>query len=249
MKSFATPIIWILVLLISGVMLTRRTRLRRGGRIGWYAILVGTLLLFVLSLGLTAKLLVYSLECQYRPARPEVVETLDTIVVLGDCARPSGGLRTQAELGGDTYGRLFTGLRAFRNSGASLLALCGGSPRQSAESEAEVMKEVAVCLGCPSDRILTETRSQNTRQNAAYLANLLPTGSQRRIGLVTSATHMLRAENVFKRQFPDDIIVPIPRNYLYNPVRLSVKIFVPSVEALRRSTVALQEWIGLLWYW
>jgi uncharacterized SAM-binding protein YcdF (DUF218 family) len=140
------------------------------------------------------------------------------------------------------------GVRALKESGAGLLAVCGGRPWEGAESEAEVMESVAVRIGCPPDRILTETQSHDTMQNATCLAELLPPGRNRRIGLVTSATHMLRAEKVFQRQFPDDVIVPLATNYLYDPVRLSAGTFVPRVEALRQSTVALHEWIGILWY-
>jgi len=247
-KSLATPIVWIAALLVVGVILTRRARKKGGSGIGWYAVLVGTLLLLALSFKPTAKALVYSLECRYRPAQPGVLETLDTVVVLGYCARPSGGLRVAAELAGDAYGRLFAGVKAFKESGANLLALCGGRSREDTESEAEVMKAVALYMGCPRDKILTETRSHDTMQNAAYLAELLPAGQNRRIGLVTSAWHMLRAEKVFKGQFPNDTIVPVPTNYLYDPVRWSAGTFVPSVEALRQSTVALHEWIGIAWY-
>lgn len=132
--------------------------------------------------------------------------------------RPSGGLRSEVELGGDALGRLCGGVRAFRDSVASLLASCGGGSRKDTEGEAQVIKAVAVYMGCPEDRILAETQSHNTMQNAACLAELLPAGQQRHIGLVTSATHTLRAEKVFRRQFPDDIIVPIPTDYSYDPV-------------------------------
>ena len=248
LKSIATPVVWILALLIVGVILTRRPRKKGTFRIGWYAALAGTLLLLALSFKPVAKTLTYSLECRYSPAPLEILETLDTIVVLGCCVRPSGGLRAEAELCGDAYGRLLGGVRAFKKSGASLLAFCGGCSREGAESEAQVMKAVAVYIGCPEDMILTETKSHNTMQNAAYLAELLPPEQTRRIGLVTSATHMLRAEKVFRKHFPGDTIVPIPTNYSYDPVIWTPHIIIPSVTALKQSAVVLHEWIGILWY-
>jgi uncharacterized SAM-binding protein YcdF (DUF218 family) len=127
-----------------------------------------------------------------------------------------------------------------------LLAFCGGP---STQSEAELMKAMAVdCLGIAPDRILTETRSRNTKENAALLAPLLPAGQGRRLGLVTSATHMRRSHAVFRGQFPHDTIVPIPVHSTYDPVGWSVESIIPSVNDLKRSAIALHEWIGLPWY-
>jgi len=201
-KSLATPIVWILALLILGMVLTRNLRKERRFRIGWFVMLLGVLLLLSLSLGPIANILVYSLECQYRPASFEILKTLDTVVVLGAGSHPSGGLRSEAELGGIAYSRLYNGMKALKQSDVNLLGLCGGCSTGDLESDAEVMKAVAVYMGVPSEKILTETQSNNTMENAVRLAALLPAGDKRRIGLVTSATHMLRAEKVFKKQFP-----------------------------------------------
>jgi len=246
-KSLATPIVWVMALLILGLVLTRHLRKERRFRIGWFVMLLGVLLLLSLSLRPIANILVYSLECQYNPASSEILKTLDTIVVLGAGSYPSGGLRTEAELSGTTYSRLYNGVKAFKQSDANLLGLCGG-PIGDPKSDAEVMKAVAVYMGVPSDNILTETQSNNTMENAVRLAALIPAGEKRCIGLVTSATHMLRAEKVFRNQFPDHTIVPVPTNYMYDKTVWSVKTAIPSVGALEQSTIAIHEWIGILWY-
>ena len=247
-KSLATPIVWILALLILGLVLTRHLRKERRFRIGLFVMLLGVLLLLSLSLRPIANILVYSLECQYSPASSEILNTLDTVVVLGAGSHSSGGLRTEAELSGTTYSRLYNGVKAFKQSDANLLGLCGGRSIGDPESEAEVMKAVAVYMGVPSDNILTETQSNNTMENAVRLAELLPAGKKRCIGLVTSATHMLRAEKVFRKRFPEYTIVPIPTNYMYDKTVWSVNQAIPSVGALEQSTIALHEWIGILWY-
>jgi len=66
---------------------------------------------------------------------------------------------------------------------------------------------------------------------------------------VTSALHMLRAERVFREQFPNDTIVPIPVNYIYSHRRPELKDFVPSTYALSMSNDVLHELLGLLWYY
>jgi len=244
-NSLATPIVWVLALLILGLFFSRRKRAKIRSGAGWYLVLAGTLMLLMLSVRPIANLLTYSLECRYTPPASEVLRSLDIVVVLGGGARSACGLRREAEPSGPSYSRLYNGVRTFQQSNASLLAFCGGPPE---DAEAEVMKALAVSMGVHADRILTETQSFNTMQNAVCLARLLPAGKGRRIGLVTSATHMLRSEKVFKREFPEDTIIPIPVNYTYDPFVWASNTFIPSSSALDESTVALHEWIGILWY-
>jgi uncharacterized SAM-binding protein YcdF (DUF218 family) len=247
-KSLSTPVIWVLILLTLGLVLSRGKRRRAYPRAGQGMIFAGALVLLVFSLSPVSDLLAYSLESRYSLPPAEVLRSLDVLVILGGGLYTSGGLRTQADLMEPTYSRVYNGVRIFEESGASLLALTGGGSDKSVDSEAAAMKAVAVSMGVPEDKILTETRSHDTMQNAAFLAELLPKGTGRQIGLVTSATHMLRSHRVFRRQFPEDIIVPVPVNYTYTPMVWAPGSFIPSATALHQSTVALHEWIGLLWY-
>ncbi len=247
-KSFTTPLVWALVLLVLGAALTRPGQRKRLFAAGRLLLLLGILLLAGLSLKPVANALTYPLESRYPPPSPEALNQLDVIVVLGGGMRPSGALRQEADLDEFSYPRFCRAVRVLRQNNAGLLAFCGGPPWPEAESEAEVMKTIALDLGVPAEKMLTETESHNTFQNLANLARLLPAGQGRRIGLVTSAMHMRRSVGVFARQFPHDTVVPIPVDYSYDPNRLIQRAFVPSVRHLEQSTSALHEWIGLLWY-
>jgi uncharacterized SAM-binding protein YcdF (DUF218 family) len=205
-------------------------------------------LLVVLSLHPVANWLSYPLESQYRMPPPEALRGLNLVVVLGGGSLPAGYLRQEAELGWYSYPRFYHAVCVFRDSHAGLLAFCGGPPREGAESEAQIMKTMALRLGVPEDQILAETTSHTTFENLANLARLLPPGQGRRIGLVTSALHMRRSCKVFAGQFPRDTLVPIPVHCTYDPVGWSQGSFVPSAGNLEQSTAALHEWIGLLWY-
>jgi uncharacterized SAM-binding protein YcdF (DUF218 family) len=248
-KALATPVLWVLILLCLGLVLSRRKRRHAHPKVAWWAVLAGMLVLLVFSLSPVSNLLTYSLESMYAPPPTHVLRDLDILVILGGGLYSRGGLRAEADLPGPTYSRAYQGIRLFKDSGARLLALCGGGSGQPADSEADTMKAMALQMGVPEDRILTETQSLNTRQNAAFLAELLPREAGRRIGLVTSATHMLRSQRVFQRQFPDTVIVAVPVNYTYDPMVWAPRTFIPSVDALQESSVALHEWFGLLWYW
>jgi uncharacterized SAM-binding protein YcdF (DUF218 family) len=253
LKSFATPMLWVLTLLALGLILTRQSRRRdprprASMRAFRLLLLLSIVLLAGLSLKPVANLLTYPLESQYQPPSAQALSGLDVVVVLGGGLNPSGYLRREAELGRYAYPRFYHGVRIFRENHAGLLAFCGGSPRPGAESEAETMKAMALHLGVPEDRILAETASRTTFENIANLARLLPAGQGRRIGLVTSAIHMWRSHRVLAGQFPNDTIVPIPVYFTYDPAGWSQESLVPSVSNLEQSSMALHEWIGLLWY-
>jgi uncharacterized SAM-binding protein YcdF (DUF218 family) len=247
-KSFTTPLIWVLVLLALSLILARPGRRKRLVTIGRWSLLLGTVLLFSFSLNPVANVLAYPLESQYRFPPPEVLDTLDIVVVLGGGAHPPGPLRPQAELSRYSYPRFYHSVRIFRQSHAQLLAFCGGPIRKGAVSEGETMKAMAVGLGIPQEKILAETTSRTTFENITNLRRLLPAGQNRRIGLVTAAAHMRRAYGVFCRQFPDDVVVPIPVQATYDPRGWDYRGLVPNAHNLDRSSTALHEWIGLLWY-
>lgn len=253
LKSFATPMLWVLTLLVLGWVLTRQTRRgdatrRVSARVGRLLLLTGIVLLIALSLSPVANLLTYPLESRYQPPPPEALSGLDVVIVLGGGSYPSGYLRQEAELGEQAYPRFYHGVRVFRDGHAGLLAFCGGPPREGAQSEANTMKAMAMRLGVPEERILAETQSHTTFENIANLARLLPAGQGRRMGLVTSAIHMWRSHKVLVGQFPHDTIVPIPVHCTYDPTGWSRYSIVPSAGNLGQSTMALHEWIGLLWY-
>ena len=247
-KSFAAPLIWVLLSLSLGLIFMKLSRKRVLPTLGRYLVLFGTLTLLLLSFPPFANVLTYSLESRVSVPTVEALDTLDVVVVLGGGGRPSGGLRKEAELADQSYPRLYHGVRLFREGHADLLAFCGGEIREGKESEAEIMKVMAMQLGVPEDKIVTETNSRNTMENASGLAQQLPAESGRRIGLVTTATHMFRSAQTFRLQFPNDTIVPIPVHHHYDPDPWRIKGLRPSVTALEESTAAIHEWIGLLWY-
>jgi len=247
LKSFATPVVWFLLLTLSGLLLARYARQRLLSRIGWCLTLTSALLLYALSLKPVVNLLTYPLESRYQ-CPPGRRGSLDVVVVLSGGMYSSGGLRGAADLTGDGYPRFWHGVEAFKKSGARRLVFCGGRPNDGGESEPEVMRAMALDLGVPQECIITETRSRNTMESAIALAQLLGPGQDRGIGLVTSATHMRRSYAAFTEQLPHDTIVPIPAQYMYYPMGWCTKSFVPYASNLEQSTRALHEWIGILWY-
>lgn len=236
-KSISTPVVWILLLLVLSLILCRPPHKKAASKVGWLCTLFATLLLYLLSIEPMANWLVYPLEAKYTLPSKEVLADLDVVAVLGGGSYPSGYGRPYYELSDDAYARVLTGVAVFRQSHAGRLVFCG----------TRAMKPLALQLGVPESDVLEECDSANTMENAARLAELLPFGENRRIGVVTSAVHLSRAESAFKACFPRDTIVPIPANYL-RVCEGGVKAVIPSAAHFERSTRALHEWIGILWY-
>lgn len=248
LKSTASPIVWVLVLIALGLILAKRLRKKPAPKVGWFLVLSGLLILYLFSINPVSKLLAYSLECRYEPPSEEVLSTLDVVIILGGGMRTSGGFRQCPEASGITYSRLCNGIRIFKRSGAGTLVLSGSGLTQSTQSEAGVMKALAIELGVQEDKIVAEAKSRNTMDQAVKLAELLSATKNKRIGLVTSALHMMRSERAFKSRFPDHTIVPVPVSYLYTPPKCRIKTVIPSAGALLESTCAVHELIGMIWY-
>jgi len=247
-ESIATPIVCVLVLMVLGLILELRQQRKRLCFVGRILIIAAGLVLYLFSIPAISDRLLCSLESQHRQPDVEVLSSLDLVVVLGAGYHPSGGFRESAEPSGLAYARVFGGVKAFKNSKAGVLALCGGGDDETGETEADVMKTLAMALGVREDKIITEGRSQNTMENATELKRLLVTKGQRRIGLATSALHMPRSERVFRQVFAEDTIVPLPVGYLYKPSKRCLESMIPSSVALQTSTEAIHEWVGMLWY-
>jgi len=248
LKSACTPIVWVLALIALGLIFVKCLRKKSTPKLGWFLVFSGSLVLYFFSINPVSRLLVYSLESRYRLPCDEVLATLDVVIVLGGGMRASGGFREYPEMGPITYSRLVNGVNIFKRSGAKTLILSGGGPIRTTESEGAVMKALAIEMGVPDSQIITETKTHNTMEQAVELAELLSATKAKRIGLVTSALHMMRSERTFKGRFGDDSIVPIPVNYLYVPLECKITSIIPSASELVTSTAAVHEWIGMAWY-
>jgi uncharacterized SAM-binding protein YcdF (DUF218 family) len=238
-KSLIDPVVLVVVLLAAGT-LTALSRKKRGGAL---FLLPALVLLYGLSISPVAGTLCRSLENDYITEGPVQPGRLDVVVVLG------GGVVETAETG-DTLlsqpsaSRILRAVQVFRESGAAHL-LCAGKG-VGRQTEAEVMARAAERLGVPRERLLVDPLSENTRGHAIEMDRRF-SDKNLRIGLVTSAYHMKRSETEFRKHFPN--VSLFPSDYLYShPKGTMLLAFIPNTGSLFKSTVALQEMTGVLWY-
>jgi len=236
------------LLLSASILLLRKRRKQLSLKVGWYFLVAGTVILFLLSLEPVSDALVYLLEQQYPSPSQEISSEADVVVILGGGVLPSGGLRAVAEPSGATYSRTVNGVQYFKQTGAQYLIVSGGAGPSGGETNAEVMKRLAIQLGVPADRILMEPCASTTWEHPEEVAKLIHEPRDTVIiGIVTSALHMKRSMMAFKRYFSR--VVALPSNYLYEPIRWEIDSFIPSAEALSTSSAMFHELIGLGWYY
>jgi uncharacterized SAM-binding protein YcdF (DUF218 family) len=123
----------------------------------------------------------------------------------------------------------------------------GGTPGSvSGPSEADIVKHYFVSFGIAPDRILTESQSQTTEENARFTARMLgPTPSSHWL-LVTSGYHMPRAIGAFRKAGFNVSAFPVGfRTHGWSDMWRPEPV---AADNLRRVDIALHEWIGLVDY-
>ena len=125
----------------------------------------------------------------------------------------------------------------------STLAISGGWGRKV--READLMAKLAERLGFPKARIMIDRTSRTTRQSADHLAALVGRYPVGHSYLVTSADHMPRARLAFAQAGAHPCAWPVDFEALiFEPGAM----FIPQIGALRKSSRALHEALGILYY-
>jgi len=116
----------------------------------------------------------------------------DTLIVLSG-APTQGGV-----IGQSTYWRSAYAVLAYRKCATQKIILAGGNKSVGGTPVADSMAEFVESQGVPPERIVRETRSTSTRENALYTQPLLVHGASPPV-LLTSDFHMFRARRAFEK--------------------------------------------------
>lgn len=167
---------------------------------------------------------------------------VDYVVVLGSGHVSDPGLPVSARLSEAGLYRLVEGLRIAHAQPQSTLVLSGWGGKDP-RPNAEVYRDVAISLGFPVARIVTEGRPRTTAEEAELLEPLL---RGHRFALVTSAVHMPRAVAIFRAR--DLVPVPAPTGYLSPRIPgMDVLEWIPSAGGAVRAQHAWYEVLSRLW--
>lgn len=208
-------------------------------RVGQALVAASLLLLTVLGMPPVGSALVRSLE---GGAPAFSGGPVDYVVVLGSGHVSDRRLPVSSRLSEVALFRLVEGLRIAEAQPTTTLVLSGyggADPRPNAE----IYRDVAIALGFPVARIVTEGRPRTTREEAELLEPVL---RGHRFALVTSATHMPRALALFEARGLTP--VPAPTGYLGTRVPgFRVLEVVPDAGALSLTRRAWYELLSRSW--
>jgi len=220
---------------VGWVLWTRGKRKRLG-----QVMVAGSLLgLAVLSIEPVALALAGGIEGR-EPAFPG--DSVDFVVVLGNGHDSDPALPVSAQLTSQGLYRLTEGVSISVAQPWARLVLSGYGGTDP-KPGAQVYGDMAAALGVTQERMILEPRPTSTAEEAEYLEPLL---SGQRFALVTSATHMPRALEIFRGRGLEPIAAPTG-HLAKEPQGFDVLGFIPQEQNLLRSRAAWYEFLGRLW--
>jgi uncharacterized SAM-binding protein YcdF (DUF218 family) len=144
--------------------------------------------------------------------------------------------------------RVLEAWRVFRLIAPDVVVASGGLPNgdDTSTPSGENIRDELVRLGVPASRILVETMSHDTHDEAVIIAPMLRERGVEHVVLVTSETHMRRSLAVFRAQGWDAVpaIAPDP-----GPGGTWGAWLLPSANGLDLSHQVMHEILGLPYYW
>jgi uncharacterized SAM-binding protein YcdF (DUF218 family) len=181
--------------------------------------------------------------------RPPLPQKVDGIVVLGGGFE--GGINLarggyELNSGGDrmvetaVLARQFPDAKVVVSGGNGELFLDG-------EGDADTAPRLLGALGVTPERLILESKSRNTYENAVFTKALVTPKPGETWLLVTSAFHMPRAKALFDKAGFATIAWPVDYR---TSGREGIGLFRDNPgDSLQATTTAIREWIGLAAYW
>ena len=239
-SAVADPVVLVLLLLLGGLGVTMVRRW-----LGSALLLCGIAILYLLATPLVGERLLRLAERPLPVSPSGVAQAPRAIVVLG-----AGAYRGAPEYEGDTVDaltleRIRYGARLQRQTGLPILV--SGGPRSAPVAES-MRRALVEDFGVPVRWV--EGHARTTYENAENSAAMLRAEGIDTIYLVTHAVHMLRSQESFERARLT--VVPAATVFtVTDPVAkpgVSFRDLVPRATTLTRSSYAVREFVGRLWY-
>jgi uncharacterized SAM-binding protein YcdF (DUF218 family) len=240
---FALPSNLLISFGIAGLVLLC-TRLRR---LGSWLVVSSLVLIAVAGLSPLGNVLMLPLEERFPPWNASGGPP-DGIVVLGGAITPDVSAARGVVALNEAAERITVTAELARRYLNARIIYSGGSGTLTADhiAEAPFAVDELEGLGVAHDRITAEEQSRNTVENAVFSRLIAQPKPGERWLLVTSAFHMPRAIAAFRAAgFP---VEACPVDWRTRGPIDATRPFNSLSEGLRRTDVAVHEWIGLLAY-
>ncbi len=235
LPTFVLPIMLVILIILIGLIKNKKT-----------LIYIAIGLLYILSTPIFSNNFFKLVEgSEYR--KPiNAIDSADAIVVLS-------GMLAINELGDSIYiewgdpDRFFGGVALFKSGKAQKLVFTGGKMPwdKVKKTEGEVLKEYAISNNIPAEKILVTKDVENTADEAVAVKELI--SPMKKIILVTSAFHMIRARKLFEKKGFNVIPYKVDYETSQNKV-IGIMDFLPSAGNLGQTETGIREIIGRLFY-
>ena len=231
------------VLAIAGIGLCWTRFIVLGRRLA----LCSTAFLVLFGLSPLANWLILPLEMRF-PVPDLAGKHIDGIIVLGGTVQERQTLAHGVLAVNDAGERIIAMADLARRYPSARVIFTGGAGHYSSapKPEAEVVQQQLGTLGLAADRVLIESQSQNTVENAVFSKRMVQPKPGETWLLVTSAWHMPRSVGIFRNI--DWEVVAYPVDFRTAGWQDSGRGFSSVSDGLRRTEVATREWLGLLVY-
>ena len=229
-----------LILLAGSILLFTRHK-----NLGSWLVALVTGLILIINIFPISNLIIIPLEERFSQ-RPLPVE-IDGIIVLGGAGdgRISVG-RGQPAVDASAE-RLFAFIYLARKYPKAKLIFTGGSGSLTSKyKHFDAARKMFEQSMLDVNRVISESQSRNTYENAVYSYNLIKPKKKETWVLITSASHMPRAVGVFRKINWE--VIPYPVDYQTAGPQ-DFKLRYEGFQNLDQMEIALHEWLGLFSYW
>ena len=210
-----------------------------------FLILMSFIILLVSTNTFVSNYLFKKLEYPYIPISIDSINKSDAIVILSGMIHQVGH-KNNFKYEWSDPDRFFGGLELLKKNKSDLLIFTAGQLpwTNNWKPEGLILKNKAIELGVVENKILITENVKNTYEESLKVLKLIPKGSS--IILVTSAFHMQRSKYLFEKQ--GFKVNPFPVDFKTFNTKLTFLDIIPSVGALKKTSIFIRENIGRFYY-
>jgi len=238
-KPLFLPPTLILILCATGLIFLL---LRKREKVGKSLLSGGVALYYLLSIQPTADFLISPLEDKYPPFNVTKVTDIGYIVVLTNPAVQ----KDYSDLnifGTSSSERVIEAMRLYFLLEEPRLLFSGGGGNPFLKTTfTKPLSSFLSAVGVKREKVRYEIEARDTFENALNTKEII--GGERFL-LVTSAYHMPRAMAIFRKLNMDPVPAPCDYRGKHRNTPLS---FFPNAGNLEKSTRAINEYLGIIWY-
>jgi uncharacterized SAM-binding protein YcdF (DUF218 family) len=148
---------------------------------------------------------------------------------------------------GQSIDRILQAIIVYKQGKTDKILITGGSGSVFGQDrrEAPLIKNFCIEMGVPSDVIIVEAESKNTRENAIFSKKFIDVKNEK-VLLITSAMHMRRSIGCFEKAgYKFDYLATDP---LTQPILYPDDFLIPKAEAMYGWTCLIKEIVGTVIY-